>query len=211
MQAFRPLQRYFDFSGRSGRAEFWQWTAVSTLAQWALEMLEQSLRGDGEFPSLSVAYALLIFIPTLAAGFRRMHDIGRSALPYLVFLGALTGVIALVIANDIVRQRTGEDTLLLPILFAGIGLAGWAIYTIVLLARPGDRGPNAYGAPDVAPSQASLPTRPLPRSAVARPAPPIAYADALETISRLGALKEQGLLTEEEFATQKARLLNPDG
>jgi hypothetical protein len=33
--------------------------------------------------------------------------------------------------------------------------------------------------------------------------------DPIEQLERLGALKEQGLLTDEEFAKQKARILGP--
>jgi hypothetical protein len=40
------------------------------------------------------------------------------------------------------------------------------------------------------------------------PAPvPPAQPDTLEQLERLGALMEQGLLTDEEFAAQKARIL----
>jgi hypothetical protein len=43
----------------------------------------------------------------------------------------------------------------------------------------------------------------------AAPPPPAAPAedDAIAQIEKLGALKEKGLLTEEEFAAQKAKLL----
>ena len=36
---------------------------------------------------------------------------------------------------------------------------------------------------------------------------PLAQADVITQLERLGVLKAQGLLTEEEFAAQKARLL----
>ena len=39
------------------------------------------------------------------------------------------------------------------------------------------------------------------------PAMPSAQEDVITQLERLGALKAQGLLTEEEFAAQKARLL----
>ncbi len=37
--------------------------------------------------------------------------------------------------------------------------------------------------------------------------PPVPQEDVVSQIERLGALKDQGLLTEEEFAAQKAKLL----
>jgi hypothetical protein len=42
---------------------------------------------------------------------------------------------------------------------------------------------------------------------VAAPAPVAPNEDVITQIERLGALKAQGLLTEEEFAAQKAKLL----
>jgi len=39
------------------------------------------------------------------------------------------------------------------------------------------------------------------------PAAPAPQEDVISQIERLGALKDQGLLTEEEFAAQKAKLL----
>lgn len=44
----------------------------------------------------------------------------------------------------------------------------------------------------------------------APPAPPAAAAggDPIEQLQRLGALHEQGVLTDEEFAVQKSKILN---
>lgn len=51
---------------------------------------------------------------------------------------------------------------------------------------------------------------PPPPAAPAPPAaaPPAAPADPMEQLTKLAALKQQGLLTDEEFATQKAKLLD---
>jgi len=52
---------------------------------------------------------------------------------------------------------------------------------------------------------------PPPPAAAAPPAaapPPAPAADPTEQLTKLAALKQQGLLTDEEFATQKAKLLD---
>ena len=41
----------------------------------------------------------------------------------------------------------------------------------------------------------------------AQPAPPPAAASTIDQLKELGELKSQGILTEEEFAAQKAKLL----
>jgi hypothetical protein len=41
------------------------------------------------------------------------------------------------------------------------------------------------------------------------PAPAAAESDMIAQLKQLAELKDQGILTEEEFAAQKAKLLNP--
>ena len=49
-----------------------------------------------------------------------------------------------------------------------------------------------------------------PQQAAAPPpqAPPPPAADPIEQLTKLGELRDKGVLTEEEFAAQKAKLLN---
>lgn len=46
-----------------------------------------------------------------------------------------------------------------------------------------------------------------PAPVAAAPAPAAPAADPIEQLKELAALKDQGILTEEEFAAQKAKLL----
>ncbi len=56
---------------------------------------------------------------------------------------------------------------------------------------------GAADAQQVAPPVEQAPLRP----------PPAPEEDVITQLERLGALKDQGILTEEEFAAQKAKLL----
>jgi hypothetical protein len=47
---------------------------------------------------------------------------------------------------------------------------------------------------------------PVPQPAVAPPTPPVAE-DPMQRLEKLAALHQQGVLTDEEFAAQKARIL----
>ena len=49
---------------------------------------------------------------------------------------------------------------------------------------------------------------PEPQPAPAAPAPAAPAADPIEQLKELAQLKEQGILTEAEFAQQKAKILN---
>ena len=70
--------------------------------------------------------------------------------------------------------------------------------------RQADKNMAAY-------SQAAAATAPQPAPEqvvyVEAPAAPAPEEDVITQLERLGALKAQGLLTEEEFAAQKAKLL----
>jgi hypothetical protein len=62
---------------------------------------------------------------------------------------------------------------------------------------------NTYQEESAPPPQQYAPP---PQELYAQPAP-AAQEDVISQLERLGALKAQGLLTEEEFAAQKAKLL----
>lgn len=61
------LQRFFEFKGRSSRGAYWFFVLFSLLAQIG----EGLLIGSG-------LLGLVLLIPGLAAGVRRMHDVDRS-------------------------------------------------------------------------------------------------------------------------------------
>jgi hypothetical protein len=65
---------------------------------------------------------------------------------------------------------------------------------------------SAYGAPQYAEPQYAAPQYAAPAPAPA-PAPPPSSGDMFEQLKQLAQLRDQGILTEEEFAAQKARIL----
>jgi len=70
--------------------------------------------------------------------------------------------------------------------------------------RQADKNAQAYAQ---ATSAAYAQTSPPPQEVVYVEAPPAPEVDTISQLERLGALKAQGILTEEEFAAQKAKLL----
>lgn len=122
--------RYAMFSGRSARPEFWWWVLFSFLFNIVVGGLLTALGADW----LGTISSLLLLLPSLAVGARRLHDTGRSgwwqAAVYLP--GALTA---------------------LGGVFFAIGLVGMLVMVVLLivwLAKPGDAGPNGYGPPPAA-------------------------------------------------------------
>lgn len=98
------LSKYATFSGRATRSEFWWWVlsvfvvlAISRLIDGALiaPMLGfESFQEEAGQP-LSVIISLLILLPNLAVGARRLHDIGKSGWWLLMGLIPVVGFVVL--------------------------------------------------------------------------------------------------------------------
>lgn len=71
LEAFK---RYADFNGRSNRPEYWYFVLFSIIISILISIVAGMIR----LPILSTIYSLVVLVPSLAAGVRRMHDIGKS-------------------------------------------------------------------------------------------------------------------------------------
>lgn len=93
---FMPLKRYFDFSGRSRRKEYWMFQILYIILYIVAGILDVQLGfatttstsefGDGTASAgfnmqggmLTVIVALAFLIPNIAVCVRRMHDNDKS-------------------------------------------------------------------------------------------------------------------------------------
>jgi uncharacterized membrane protein YhaH (DUF805 family) len=91
LEAFR---KYAVFSGRARRSEYWYFTLFSMIALAILRSIDHRTgMYDPETSSgtLEGIYGLIVFIPTLAIGVRRLHDTGRSGWWLLINLVPVAG------------------------------------------------------------------------------------------------------------------------
>ena len=114
---FKAFSRYFDFSSRANRNEFWMYTLLVLIVNAVLQALVPILAPMGEAMSFIPVVALVLFslftlIPSFSVSFRRLHDTGKTAWWLLLLLIPLIGALVLI----------------------------W------FYARPGDEGENKYGA-----------------------------------------------------------------
>jgi uncharacterized membrane protein YhaH (DUF805 family) len=81
------LRKYVDFDGRAGRPEFWWFALFQFLVLVAASFLGQTVY---------TIIALALVLPSLAAGARRLHDIGKSGWFLLLHLLPIIGILVLI-------------------------------------------------------------------------------------------------------------------
>jgi len=76
------LRKYATFSGRAGRPEYWWFMLFSILVSLAAGMISETLNG---------LVSLALFIPSIAVGARRLHDVGKSGWFQLLWVVPIFG------------------------------------------------------------------------------------------------------------------------
>lgn len=80
------FQKYFTFSGRARRAEYWWFTLFFVIISITLVMIDPT-------QILAGIFSLIVLFPTLAVTIRRLHDIGYNGWWVLLNLVPLIGLI----------------------------------------------------------------------------------------------------------------------
>ena len=157
--------KYFTFSGRASRSEYWYFFLFVVIVGAIAGLLDLFLFADRYLDSetdrivmtawgkpISAVAALGMFFPHFAAAWRRMHDTGRSGI--FVFLPSFVSFSALLVAGfglGLADMATGKlDSfltgatlfLLIPLLILGL-LSPLIVF--FWLSRPSQPGSNPYG------------------------------------------------------------------
>ncbi|BAQ71503.1 hypothetical protein NHU_04390 (plasmid) [Rhodovulum sulfidophilum] len=146
------LRRFARFGGRAARAEYWWFVPACLLALLGAAALDMVLfpadpdRGLPDRRPLSVFVSFVLTLPALAAGWRRLHDVGRSGwwllLPGAALLACLMPAVAI---RGMAAQATGGSALDVILLGAPLVSLLSCIWLIVQLARPGEPHENRFG------------------------------------------------------------------
>jgi uncharacterized membrane protein YhaH (DUF805 family) len=90
------FSNYVTFSGRAIRSEYWFWVLFSILGGIATEILDTAMfpHVSGASP-LNAVFNLVTFLPSLALGVRRLHDINRTGWWVLIALTVI-GIFVLI-------------------------------------------------------------------------------------------------------------------
>jgi uncharacterized membrane protein YhaH (DUF805 family) len=167
--------KYAAFSGRARRPEYWWFMLFVVLGSILAGALDLLLFGSGESmrmetergmamgsrasgPSIIGAiFALAVLPPSLAVGWRRLHDTGRSGWWLLMPLGvqAAAAFVAMLFMGGMAVGPGAMHGPGMGAMWGGLGLLGMLVMfaaplvayvlLIVWLASPTQPGANAYG------------------------------------------------------------------
>jgi uncharacterized membrane protein YhaH (DUF805 family) len=134
------FSKYATFEGRARRSEYWWWALFQVLVSLVTCWI----------PIINAIASLALFLPSLAVGVRRLHDINRSGwfilLPVAPFPIILVGVMA----------KAGGGSGGWGILaVGGLACVGLAILQLVWFCSRGTVGANRFG-PDPQESVAAV-------------------------------------------------------
>jgi uncharacterized membrane protein YhaH (DUF805 family) len=101
------FQNCFDFKGRSTRSEYWWWVLFAVLGNVLLTIVDTVVSTVGVQAwtgLLSNLFSLVIFVPGLALGARRLHDINRTGWWQLMWLAFFIFIPILILMCWAIRQ-----------------------------------------------------------------------------------------------------------
>ena len=110
------LLKTFDYKGRASRSEFWWFILFVYLLPFALGIVAAILSGpDNELPTWFIwalsAYQIIILLPILSVGVRRLHDSGNAGgwilLIFIPYIGWLVFAILEILPSEPGDNRFG--------------------------------------------------------------------------------------------------------
>lgn len=198
----KAFRRAFDFSGRSSRAEYWQFMALVTALSGAALVLDVAENGSG--PTFTMTVLVVLLVPIYSVSFRRLHDRGMSGW----WIGATT---VLNMSGGVIAYLQGRsfDTPMASVFGAlsmiqTCAMVGISLYLLLQACLPAQPGFNRFGAP---PSDDDAENVGDTGARAAAFVAKLGKGDPLTQIERLSKLRQAGALTDDEFAEQKAALL----
>ncbi|WNH07817.1 DUF805 domain-containing protein [Thalassobellus suaedae] len=107
---------YANFNGRARRQEYWMFVLFNAIFIIAIATISGGIASATDTPALFGLYAIYtlgVFIPSLAVGVRRLHDVGKSGWFYLIglipFIGGIWLFVLFVTEGDKGPNQYGPD------------------------------------------------------------------------------------------------------
>jgi uncharacterized membrane protein YhaH (DUF805 family) len=87
------FSNYVNFSDRACRSEYWYWVLFAVIGVIVTKIIDYAIG----YPVTYFIFSLAIFLPGLAVGIRRLHDLDRSGWWILLSLIPLVGAIIVIV------------------------------------------------------------------------------------------------------------------
>lgn len=148
------FRKYFKFSGRARRSEFWYWVLFSLIASFILSLIDSfafPTLAAQELGPLDTLFTFGTIFPGLAVGWRRLHDTGRSGwwiggfylsiIALLIIIGVVYGVDVFGSEGDPNSNVEDPTIWVLPVII----ILGYGVMLVVFFCQDSHFGPNKYG------------------------------------------------------------------
>lgn len=139
------FRKFVTFSGRASRSEYWYFILFTALAGFVTALIDIAIFGtDNDVSPLNSLVSLIIFLPSLAVSWRRLHDTNRSGW----WIGGfwLAMLVAGIGAGLVMTGAPeGQDAMIGVFGVLGIAVLIYSIVLLVLFCTKGDPGPNRFG------------------------------------------------------------------
>jgi uncharacterized membrane protein YhaH (DUF805 family) len=90
------FRNYVTFAGRASRSEYWYWVLFVMIGGVVTGILDHALFDEDQVSPLNAIFGLVTFLPGLAVGIRRLHDIDRTGWWWLIAF-TIIGLIVLIV------------------------------------------------------------------------------------------------------------------
>ena len=102
------FQRYFEFHGRSSRAEYWWFALFILIGYFSTGLLDllvtRTYNPHMQFGALGLIFRIVIVVPGFALGSRRLHDINRSGWWQLLWIAVITVIPVILLVYWHIKQ-----------------------------------------------------------------------------------------------------------
>ena len=135
------FKKYFVFKGRAKKSEYWWFFLFLILASFASQLLDVVVLGQSfwiNYGPINTIVNLILIIPILSAGARRLHDTNKSG--WWQLLGLIGLAISYYQKDMLTKGLITSSYFILSFLALGT-----YILLIVWLASKGDKKKNKFG------------------------------------------------------------------
>ena len=129
------FSKYVTFSGRASRSEFWYFMLFCLLVNTILSLFDGFVLGMSSIQLASLMFVLVIFLPSIRATTRRLHDGNHRGWWQLIWLAPIPVFIA--------AYGLKMSDLMVVV---GIAMIACVVMLLVWLIAKGSEGDNRFGS-----------------------------------------------------------------